>query len=219
MSGCLTRLCFGPLAALASLIALGVWAVASQLPPGRAGESLLPGHYAMDFVRDIELTPMPGHPDAKIVETFLRRRDYDGPFFGWSDAEIERYDRSRINIGRFRVTPGSELQIVLALADNDYCPWFFGCPGVVLSKQNDEWVILTTFRSPSGVHFTIATRPFWARPSLDPSTGGSQELEYGRRILIQPAKAGRPTLVGPTSAIFWDGTEWRVGCWQLCEHR
>ncbi|MCM0022020.1 MAG: hypothetical protein NBV67_18685 [Tagaea sp.] len=218
MSGSLTSPRFGPLAALAALTALGVWAAASQLPPSRADDPTLARAYAMDFGKNIELAPMPGHPDASIVESLIRRRNYEEPFFSWSEEDVERYDRSRIHLTRFRIAPGGEPQIVMALVDRDFCTAFFGCPGAVLTKQGPHWVTLTTFDSPSGVHFTVATRPFWARPTIEGGPG-IQELEYGRRVLVQPAKAGRPTFVGRTSAVFWDGTEWQVGCWQRCESR
>lgn len=213
------RLQLGPLAALLGLIALGVWAVASELPPARDDDPLLAQRYPLDFGRQIDLKPMPGHSDEAIVEAFIRRRDDPDPFVDWSDEEIEQYDRSRIHVGRFRVQPGGETQIVVALADSEYCTWFFGCRAGVLFKTAESWEILTSFYATSGVVFTVATRPFWARPSLDFGTGGSGELQFGSRILVRPVNRGRPTFVGPTWAVFWDGTDWKVGCWQLCELR
>lgn len=213
----------GPLAALAVLIVFGVWAVACELPPSRDDDPLLAGWHSLSFGREVEMQAMPRHPDEAIVEKFMRQRVEVGPFFTWSDDDLARFDRNQIDMVRFRVSPGRELQIVFSIGGIDNCPAFFGCTAYVLTLQDGEWRLLTSFRvanEGSGRSaFTVAARPFFVRPMLDSASGGSQELEYGRRILVRPVNQGRPTFVGRTSAVFWDGTEWNVGCWRLCEHR
>lgn len=217
----------GPLAALVGLIALGVGAVAVAPPPYTEGvpspyvddDPLLAGTYPLDFGLEIELLPMTVHPDAPIAETYIRRRDVTESFFGWSDDDLDRFDRGQIDMGRFRVEPAGEPQIVLVVRNNNNCSIMFGCAAHVLTRQNDEWVMLTTFDvTSSGRGFTVAVRPFWVRPTLE-SGSGRQELDHGPRMVVQPLNAGRPTFVGDIYAIFWDGTQWKSGCWQRCESR
>ncbi|MFM7346675.1 MAG: hypothetical protein ACKO1J_15065, partial [Tagaea sp.] len=100
-----SRLCFGPLAALAALTALSVWAAASQLPPSRADDPLLSGVYSLNFGREIVLQPMRNHPDEAIIEAFLRRRDEKSPFIDWSNDDLERIDRRDIYTSRLQIEP------------------------------------------------------------------------------------------------------------------
>lgn len=213
-----SRLRSGPLAALAGLIALGVWAVAVEPPPMSGHDPLLVGSYPLNFGRYVRLEPMSGHPDEAVVEAFLRRRDESSPFFGW--PHVERLDRGQIDMGRFRVEPGREREIVFVVRGVDACVHFYGCTGYVLTRTaNREWTLLTTFDvEGNGLGFTVAARPFWARPML-PSGTGLQELDHGPRILVRPVNSGRPTFVGRIYATYWNGTQWKFACRQLCEHR
>jgi hypothetical protein len=209
---------FGPAAALAAMVALGVWAVAVEPPPTHDDDPLLMRIYPLDFTRTVDLQQMQGNPDEAIVEAYIRQREYSGPFFGLSDQQLAAFDRAQTRVGRMRVRPGGELQIVIVVGAAAYCTTFYGCPGVVLAEEDGKWGELTGFFAMHESGFAVATRPFWMRARLDPRQG-RQEIDHGPKFLAQPVNDGRPTFVGPNNVIYWTGTEWHSGCWRSCESR
>lgn len=161
----------------------------------------------------VVLRPIAGDPDAGIVRDYAARnhaklREHVG--IGTD------YDIEMAFVGRSKIAPSSEPQILVLLIDpNEPLNYRRGLrQGFAITKTGDEWVALTDFfgflDGAFGVVYVV-TEPIPAR-LFNPKT-----YEYDIAAMIAPKNEGRRTLVWNESGLYWNGIEWDSYCWRPCD--
>lgn len=154
------------------------------------------------------LRPIAGNPDAEIVRAY----------FAQNDARIRNragtrnlaYDPEKSYVGRSRIAPGAEPQILILLTGTDDC-WNGSCAGYAIEKVGDEWVELTDLRGfvDGGFGFvSLAAEPILAR------LRNAVTLENDTTATIEPVNDGRRTLIWYDRGYSWNGNGWRLFCWR-----
>lgn len=243
MSGYLTRLCFGPLAALAAGIAIGLtWRLsAPMLEPARAPEVFRasptdlssppsPAHIVLSLLR--------GHPDEAIVRAYfaanpnLPNLDELSPdddldrFFG-PESELWNPDLPfggqrwlRVFVGRFFLEIdrlGREEHPkpdLVVLIDTPETCGYDGCDAFVLSARDGSWRYEVGLY---GVEWYRFATVMMARVPMEGRVPGSEPpWRYGPPIVVSPVNDGRPTFFWRTGGVYWDGKDWVRFCWDQC---
>jgi hypothetical protein len=195
-------------AAIALLVvANGGLAWAQGAPP-------LPFNAPVPGAISVVLRPIAGDPDAEIVRAYAARNHAKLR----EDVGIgTHYDIEMAFVGRSKIAPSSEPQILVLLIDpNEPLNFRRGGtrPGFAITKTGDEWVELTGLYGYVDGAFGIvyvATEPFPAR-LFNPKTD-----EYDIAIIVNPENEGRRTLIWGESGLYWNGTKWDSYCWRPCD--
>jgi hypothetical protein len=121
----------------------------------------------------------------------------------------EHLDPQRLFVGRHRIAPGSEDQILfLIYEENGYLK--FGRPGYALTKKGADWVEvgeIIGYGDGETAGVSLATQPIEARLYND-ATDKSDIA-----IVVQPVNDGYRTFLGSEIGIYWDGTRMALFCW------
>jgi hypothetical protein len=155
---------------------------------------------------EIDLHPLIGHPDAQIVLDFIQknRTKMDNSYI-----EKQHLDPQRLFVGRYRVAPGPEEQILFLVYMGAYYS-IFGNTGFALTKKGDDWVELGDIIGyGDGITALVrfATQPIEARLRNDATD------KHDIAIVIQPVNDGYRTNVGSEFGVYWDGTRMALFCW------
>lgn len=159
----------------------------------------------------VVLRPIAGDPDASILRAYAERNHEKlRARFGSVAAD---YDIETAFVGRSKIAPGPEPQILFLLTGPRDCRQN-QCKGFAITKVDDTWVELTAVLGfvdgAFGVVY-LATEPIPAR-LLNPET-----YDYDIAETIAPENEGRRTIVWNEEGYYWNGTRWRVFCWQRCD--
>ena len=120
------------------------------------------------------------------------------------------YDPEKSYVGRSRIAPGAEPQILILLTGADDC-WNGSCAGYAIEKVGNEWVELTDLRGfvDGGFGFVaLAAEPILAR------LRNAVTLENDTTATIEPVNDGRRTLIWNDRGYTWSGTRCRIFCWR-----
>lgn len=159
----------------------------------------------------VVLRPIAGDPDASLLRAYAERNhEKIRARFGSAAAD---YDIETAFVGRSKIAPGPEPQILFLLTGLRDC-WQNQCKGFAITKSGDEWVELTALRGFVNAEFGVvylATETIPAR-LLNPET-----YDYDIAAIVEPENQGRRTILWNEEGYFWNGTDWRVFCWQRCD--
>jgi hypothetical protein len=155
---------------------------------------------------EIYLKPLIGHPDAHIVLSFIQdnRTKFDKNYLAKEHLELQR-----LFVGRHRIAPGSEDQILFLIYEEDGYS-MLGRSGYALTKKGDDWVEvgeIIGFGDGKFASVRLATQPIEARLYND-ATDKSDIA-----IVVQPVNDGYRTFVGSEIGFYWDGTRMALFCW------
>jgi hypothetical protein len=155
---------------------------------------------------EIQLHPLIGNADAQIVLDFIQK---SRTMLDKSYVENQHLNPQRLFVGRHRIAPGPEDQILfLVHRGNDYL--IFGNTGFALTKKGDDWVELGGIIGYGDGEISLirfATQPIEARLYNDAT------YKHDIAIVVQPANDGYRTIVGSEFGYYWDGTSMALFCW------
>ena len=155
---------------------------------------------------EVKLRPLIGHEDAQIVLDFIQK---NRTMMDNSYIEKQHLDPQRLFVGRYRIAPGPEDQILfLVHRGNDYL--IFGNTGFALTKRGDDWVELGGIIGyGDGITALVrfATQPIEARLRNDATD------KHDIAIVVQPVNDGYRTTVGSEFGFYWTGTAMEIFCW------
>jgi hypothetical protein len=155
---------------------------------------------------EVQLHPLIGHADARIVLDFIQK----------NHAMLDRYyiekqyfDPQRLFVGRYRVAPGPEEQIIFLVYKGKYYS-VAGNTGFALTKKGEDWVELggiIGYGDGETALVRFATQPIEARRYNDAT------YKHDIAIVVQPVNDGYRTNVANEIGYFWDGTRMELFCW------
>jgi hypothetical protein len=155
---------------------------------------------------DIALHPLIGHADAQIVLNFIQENRIK---IENSYKAKEYFDPQRLFVGRHRIGPGPEEQILFLVYEEDGYS-MYGRSGYALTKKGDDWVELGSiigYGNGETAGVRLATQPIEARLY-------DKETYLGDiAAIIQPVNDGYRTFVGSEIGFYWDGTRMEIFCW------
>ncbi len=155
---------------------------------------------------EVPLQPLIGHADAQIVLNFIQanRTKIENSY-----KAKEYFDPQRLFVGRHRIAPGTEEQILFLVYEEDGYS-MLGRSGYALTKKGDDWVEVGSiigYGDGKTAGVSLATQPIEARLYND-ATDKSDIA-----IVVQPVNDGYRTFVGSEIGFYWDGTRMALFCW------
>jgi hypothetical protein len=156
---------------------------------------------------DVVLRPLANDPDSDIVRGFLAR---DVSALRPATHTGKEFRIETVLVGRARIAPGSEPQIVATAPDGYSCSPF-GCNAVVLAREGGEWVKMldpNAFIRGGFGSLSLLAEPIEA-VLMDPDT-----LIHEIPVKIAPVTDGRRTILWTDYGYYWNGKDWDTFCWR-----
>jgi hypothetical protein len=191
-------------------LAIALFAAANGGLAWAQGAPRLPYNSPVPEAIGVVLRPIAGDPDAAIVRAYAARNHQKIlERFG----EARDYDIETAFVGRGRIAPGPEPQILFILTQpSDYRQGQY--PGFAITKSGGEWIALTGLYGfvdgAFGVVY-LATEPIPAR------LFNSETYEIDIAAVVAPENEGRRTLVWNENGFYWNGAKWDWYCWRRCD--